>query len=373
MSSQQLIDSIALEAKLLSGWSSSEIPREHARNQSSGQTRGQAFLWEQLPQDTREQWTSLSAATQTPDTSSSAPVLGSDPNSLPAKKDSATPDMEVGKSLVPQSSWAYTNYSPYEPSPALVTTYLVYTPEQRAFLLRHIEKRWGASHVVVPQHAVMSYVSYMSGQTEPQIQFEIRCIPAHLSHQYFDLYFTIGVGAYPMAVPEDNKENRRVVELERVEFMTRLPPLYAETAFRNMEPNGDGWVLLLLRSLALKVLHSHQYYGRNFLNFELPQPYVTYQQSFKAAPCMQRWPEMAGCILIEPQEYDVTANLCKLPQSTHHLIRLVGVLPLYKEELELKESVDLQGRSGGRALMRELRQRGFEPWLASLKRPHYLA
>lgn len=387
--------------------------------------------------------------------------------------------------------------NPYEYATVGIEPGLDYSAQQRDFLLRHIEKRWGPSHVVVPQQSIVAAsalqamlyatgasvtpnaatlahnagsdtvdhntaaalpansagpavpgaslamrgttsvtpvksaitgkdiaravktgssqvmaalaVAPQGGMTESaqrvaaktaaaekkaalagnilsQIKFEIRCVPARLSHQYFDLYFTVGLGAYPMAVPVDNKEYLRPVELERVEFMMRLPPGYPEEQFRNMDvrtvpeeeqrygvdPRGGGWMLLLFRALALQVLKSHTYHGQDLLNFELPVPYVTYQQSYTVSPNLTPWPELAGCVLVEPQEFDATANLCKMPQSTHELIRLVGVLPLYREELTFKEDIDAQGKSGGRALMREFSQRRFEPWLSSLTRPHYL-
>lgn len=323
-----LEDSIALENRTLSGWGEKEVPRSHA----------QGWLWDGLAAEATD----------------IAGAAGAEPQSAQPAQPAHTP-------------------SPYEVACAKVEPPLSYTPEQKHALLTHIEQRWGKSQVVIPAHPITYYSSFLQGLSSPQISFEVRCIPAHLNQRYYDLYFTVGLGAYTMAVPTDSVEGRDV-ELERIELMLRLPPFYGDDNFRDFSlhtPQG-GWPLLLLRSLALKVLHSHQFAHQKYLCHTLPVPYVTYYQSYHAAPSMAPWPQLAGCMLLEPQEFSPLAHLCKLPQSTHELIRLMGVLPLYQEELKFKEQIDILGKSGGRALLRKMQSLGFEPWLGSLERPVYV-
>lgn len=365
--SQILIDSIALESKLLSGWSNTAVVRSQA----------QRYLWDGMVAE---------------DTSSFIPHLESH------------------------------EISPYNIASAQIQRCAAYTHEQRQTVLSCIEKYWGQSHVVIPKQTIMPFSLFAQGFRAPQMQFEICCIPASISQRNYDLYFTLGLGAYPMAVPIDNKEGHES-ELERIELVLRLPCAYPVEGFRNLKDTSvqGGWPLLLIRSLALSVLHSHQYYGQRKQACLLPAEYLTYYQSFTAAPSFIPWPDLAGCLLIEPNEFDLRSLICKLPHQSHQVVRLLGVLPLYSEELryinKIEQPVDndagnsdtdntkaendsvkhdahhndavktdaaypdvlkngtgkkSSGKNGGRALMRLFKLSGFAPWLSSIDRPHYL-
>lgn len=366
--SQILIDSIALESQLLSGWSSTAVARSQA----------QKYLWDGLVSG---------------DTSDFIPHL--EQNEI----------------------------SPYNIAAAEIQRCPAYTHEQRQAVLNCIEKYWGQSHVVIPKQTIMPFSLFAQGMRTPQMQFEIRCIPAGISRRDYDLYFTLGLGAYPMAVPIDNKEGREN-ELERIELVLRLPSAYPEEGFRELKDHSvqGGWPLLLIRSLALSVLHSHQYYGQRKQACLLPAKYLTYYQSFTAAPSFSPWPDLAGCLLIEPNEFDLRALICKLPHQSYQVVRFLGVLPLYSEELRYidviehpakngmshhgagdpnssmdgtnissssmnetsissssmeETSIRSSGNSeasknGGRALMRLFKLSGFAPWVSSIDRPHYV-
>lgn len=366
-----LLDSIALEAQMLSGFSEKEVPRAHA----------QGFLWSQLDSSDKEE-----IVNEHNNSLHLSPNQNSNPNQnkhLNLNKNNDRGEFSIQVRLagldnlagLRQSlpSFKISSLTPYDVGKALIEKPECYTFEQKHAFISHVEKHWGKSHVVVPSHAITFYDTFMQGEISPQIQFEVRCIPVHLNQRYYDLYFTVGLGAYLMSVPVDASEGRPV-ELERVEFMLRLPPFYGEDNFRDFakhSPQG-GWPLLLLRSLALKVLHSHQFSYQEYKRHTLPVPYVTCYQSYKSAPSLAPWPDLSGCMLLEPQDFDVLANLCKLPHKSHNLIRIIGVLPLYAEEMAFKNSIDIQGKSGGRALIRKLTELGFDPWLASLERPHFL-
>lgn len=309
---QALLDSIALEAKMLSGWSQSAIPRFHAQ---------QDILADQ-------------SALQ-------EPILS------PQGLDLTLQDI----GCVP------------------IAPHQGYTAEQKTALLNHIEKRWGRSQILVPMTAYMPLGLYQQGFQGPQIQFEVRVIPAHLAQRNFDVLFTVGLGAYPMCVPYDTKAGRQV-ELERIELVMRLPALYPADQVRDIQDHSTqgGWPWLLLRSLAMNVLYSHQYYGQNLLTSQLPIPYLSFWQCFKASVALEAWQVLAGCILIEADDFSVQSLVCRMPRTSHHLIRLLGVYPLFASELDFLDAVNTQGKNAGRFLMRKLQNNKMLPWIASLER-----
>ncbi|MBM6828829.1 suppressor of fused domain protein [Anaerotignum lactatifermentans] len=188
-----------------------------------------------------------------------------------------------------------------------------YTESERKAAEEHIESYFGRAEAVL--HEILA----------TQIQVDIYLIPPVKGREYYTLV-TLGMGAYPMNVPEDLAGHG----LERAELMITLPP---DWKVRERDETWD-WPIRLLGGLACLPMETDSWLGwGHTMDNEVPFAENT---------------ELSAAMLIEAQALE-GSEIILLP--TGELVNFYQILPLYPEELEEKLTYGADNLLAGMAEM----------------------
>lgn len=184
-------------------------------------------------------------------------------------------------------------------SPEELTATEVYEQEEWDLIEAHIDKYFGASDKVF--HEIVS----------PDIHVDIYIIEPTPEKNYYTL-LTVGMGAHRMNVPAELSEYK----IERAEVLIYLP---ADWNIDSADEK-DYWPLRWLKILA-----------------RLPIEQDTWLGWGHTVPCGEPFAEntlLSGVLLIDPQNVDEEASVCRLSDTEE--VNFYQVVPLYEEEMSFK-------------------------------------
>ena len=142
-------------------------------------------------------------------------------------------------------------------------------------------------------------------------------IPPSEERNYYVLV-TMGMGAHWMKVPEELAEYK----LERAELAVCLPPDW------NLQSDDEKWYwpIRMLKVLARLPISEDTWLGWGHT--------VDNGESFDEST------QMCGCMLINPANFEETANICSMPDGSE--VNFYQAIPLYNEEMAYKMDNDAE-------------------------------
>ena len=152
------------------------------------------------------------------------------------------------------------------------------------------------------------------------IHLDIIIVPPTNERPYYKL-ITMGMGAYPMNVPDKLKQ----YELERAELVLYLPATWDI----NSSQEEDYWPIRQLKILARLPIECHTWlgYGHTVSSDEENMPYANNTQF---------------CSMMLVNVYDKEGHDLDLRMKTKGKINFYQLFPLYQEELEFKQKHDAE-------------------------------
>lgn len=183
------------------------------------------------------------------------------------------------------------NQDEYEPE--------MYTEEEMDAIEEHITKNFGDYDSVY--HEIIS----------PDIHVDVCMIPPSKERNYHVLV-TMGMGAHFMNVPEELAEYK----LERAELAICLP------ADWNLQSDEERWYwpIRMLKVLARLPISEDTWLGWG----HTVDNGAPFDESTK----------LSGCMLINPVNFEESANICTMPDDSE--VNFYQVIPLYDEEMAYK-------------------------------------
>ncbi|SCJ76850.1 heme biosynthesis-associated TPR protein [uncultured Eubacterium sp.] len=183
------------------------------------------------------------------------------------------------------------NQDEYEPE--------MYTEEEMDAIEEHITKNFGDYDSVF--HEIIS----------PDIHVDVCMIPPSKERNYHVLV-TMGMGAHFMNVPEELAEYK----LERAELAICLP------ADWNLQSDEERWYwpIRMLKVLARLPISEDTWLGWG----HTVDNGAPFDESTK----------LCGCMLINPVNFEESANICTMPDDSE--VNFYQVIPLYDEEMAYK-------------------------------------
>lgn len=189
----------------------------------------------------------------------------------------------------------------YEKLNGDATTYNpeVYDEEEMDAMEAHIDKYFGHSDKVF--HEIAS----------PDIHVDIYIVEPTLEKNYYTL-ITTGMGAHRMNTPEELNEYK----LQRAEMLIYLP---ADWNIQS-EKEEDYWPLRWLKILARLPIEQNTWLG--------------WGHTVPNGGPMADNTKFTGVMLIDPENVDEEAAVCRLPNGEG--VNFYQVIPLYEEEMNFK-------------------------------------
>ena len=174
-----------------------------------------------------------------------------------------------------------------------------YTEEEMDAVENHIVKNFGDYDSVF--HEIIS----------PDIHVDICMLPPTDQRNY-QVLVTMGMGAHFMNVPEELAEYK----LERAELVICLPPDW------NLQSDEEKWYwpIRMLKVLARLPITEDTWLG--------------WGHTIDNGACFDESTKLCGCMLVNPADFDETANICTLPDGSE--VNFYQVIPLYGEEMAYK-------------------------------------
>lgn len=175
----------------------------------------------------------------------------------------------------------------------------MYTEEEMEVIENHITQNFGDFDSVF--HEIIS----------PDIHVDICMIPPSEERNYHVLV-TMGMGAHWMNVPEELAEYK----LERAELVICLPPDW------NLQSDDEKWYwpIRMLKVLARLPISEDTWLGWGH-TVDNGEPFDESTQ-------------LCGCMLINPANFEETANICSMPDGSE--VNFYQAIPLYNEEMAYK-------------------------------------
>lgn len=200
----------------------------------------------------------------------------------------------------------------------------LYTPKELETLEAFIQKNFGECETVF--HEVVS----------PDIRLDIAVLPPTPAHDFYTL-ITMGMGAYRMKIPKDLQSKR----LERAELMLCLP------ADWKVSSHGEQWYwpIRLLKLLGRLPISDNTWLGWGH-TIDNGGPFDRGTRlcgAILCGPCVSR--PVRGLLDVPGEEKMVR---CPMPDGSN--VCFYQVLPLYREEMELKVDTNAEklfGRFAG--------------------------
>ena len=184
----------------------------------------------------------------------------------------------------------------------------VYTEEEMEAIEGHIQKYFGTFENVF--HELVS----------PDIHVDICMVPPSEERNYYTLV-TMGMGAYPMNVPEELAEYK----LERAELAIALPGNW-KLKPEALKHEQWYWPIRLLKTLARLPIASNTWLG--------------FGHTMDNEEDFAKHTKLCAAILIGPQDTEDGSEVCILPGGQE--VNFYQVIPLYRDELEYKLAHDAE-------------------------------
>ena len=184
----------------------------------------------------------------------------------------------------------------------------VYTEEEMEAIEGHIQKYFGTFENVF--HELVS----------PDIHVDICMVPPSEERNYYTLV-TMGMGAYPMNVPEELAEYK----LERAELAIALPGNW-KLKPEALKHEQWYWPIRLLKTLARLPIASNTWLG--------------FGHTMDNEEDFAKHTKLCAAILTGPQDTEDGSEVCILPGGQE--VNFYQVIPLYRDELEYKLAHDAE-------------------------------